>query len=59
MRQKDDLRFVHVLNNLSHGALTREDIELLESRVIKRQDIEKIVPLNCLRLFSINKEVDN
>lgn len=58
MRQKDDLEFAIALNNLAYGKLTQQNIELLESRVVKRTDVEKQVPINCLRLFSTNKEVD-
>lgn len=59
MRQKDDLAFVNALNNMAHNCMTEEDVKLLESRVIKREDIDKKVPLDCRRLFATNKEVDD
>lgn len=59
MRQKNDLKFIDALNHLACGEMRQEDIDLLETRVIKREEIEFKVSQNCLRLFSSNKEVDD
>lgn len=59
MRQKDDLKFIQALNNLAHGTVTQDDRDLLQTRVIKRKDMDKTVPKKCLRIFNTNKLVDD
>ncbi|CAD6226275.1 GSCOCG00011863001-RA-CDS, partial [Cotesia congregata] len=56
MRQKDDLKFAEALNNLVNGTLSKNDLNLFESRIVK--NVEKI-PRNAIHLFRTNDEVDN
>lgn len=58
MRQKNDLPFVNALNNLAQGQLTKQDIKLFETRVLKRSDVHKKVSQSCPRLFTTNNLVD-
>lgn len=59
MRQKDDLAFINALNNIANGKTTKEDRELFNTRVVKRNQIDSVVPKSCIRLFATNKAVDD
>ena len=54
MRQKEELRFIEVLNNLARGLTTADDINLINTRVVKPAD----VPVTAIRLFTTNKDVE-
>ncbi|XP_031629676.1 uncharacterized protein LOC116344956 [Contarinia nasturtii] len=55
MRQKDEAQFIVALNNLAAGKMTPEDIAFIKSR----QTQEDLVPLEAIRLFRSNADVDN
>lgn len=55
MRQKDDLNFVHALNNFARGIMSEEDIKLFKTREV----VEGQVPDNAMRLYYRNADVDH
>ena len=54
MRQKDEKQFIMALNNLAIGQMSKDDINLIESRQVSEPEI----PIGAIRLFSENKNVD-
>ncbi|EDS27530.1 conserved hypothetical protein [Culex quinquefasciatus] len=55
MRQKNDLKFVHALNNFARGEMNDDDIRLIKTREVK--EIE--VPDKAMRLYYANVDVEN
>ncbi|KAI8500856.1 hypothetical protein Bbelb_216740 [Branchiostoma belcheri] len=56
MRQKDDQDFAQLLNRIRTGNVTKDDITVLDARVITKED--KCYPKDALHVFKTNKEVD-
>lgn len=54
MRQKEDLEFVQILNNIARGDVHQRDIDILNTRVVNPTDI----PRCAIRLFNRNVDVD-
>ncbi|CAD6209869.1 GSCOCG00010855001-RA-CDS, partial [Cotesia congregata] len=55
MRQKNDVKFAKALNNLASGTLTKNDMSLFESRIVKANND---IPEGAIYLFRTNDEVD-
>ena len=58
MRQKDDAQFAELLNRIRVGEQTKDDINTLQTRSIKRDGQEYQNLRNELHLFPCNAEVD-
>ena len=56
MRQRGDVVFADLLMRLRKGQCTEEDLDLLQTRVISKQD--QLYPADVLHVFKTNKEVD-
>ena len=56
MRQKDDQHFAQLLMRVRTANCSQDDISLLKSRVISKQDVN--YPSQALHVFKTNKEVD-
>lgn len=54
MRQKNEKEFIEALNNLAIGRMTPENIELIISRQVNRND----VPKSAVRLYGRNVDVN-
>lgn len=54
MRQKDDLQFIHTLNNLALQTLSEDDIKLIKSREIPHKND---IPETAIRLYATNANV--
>jgi hypothetical protein len=60
VRQSNDLRFQNLLNNLRLKQVTREDVDLLNSRILSSLDEEKQAKFSTATcIFATNAEVDN
>ena len=55
MRQKEDKSYAELLNRLREGEHTKEDIELLKTRIIKPNDVN--YPIDAPHLFAYREEV--
>lgn len=53
MRQKNEVEFIRILNNLADGSTTTSDIEVLNSRVVS----SSCIPDSAIRLFTKNVDV--
>uniref|UniRef100_A0ABD2WVZ8 ATP-dependent DNA helicase n=1 Tax=Trichogramma kaykai TaxID=54128 RepID=A0ABD2WVZ8_9HYME len=54
MRQKNDIPFINVLNNIAKGKTTEFDCKLINTRTT----LENNIPTDIIRLYSTNKSVD-
>lgn len=54
MRQKEDLKFVNVLNNIATGNISIEDINFINTRLVN----PSTVPASAMQLFPTNILVD-
>jgi ATP-dependent exoDNAse (exonuclease V), alpha subunit - helicase superfamily I member len=54
MRQKEDLEFVQILNNIAKGEVKDRDIDIINTRVVNPSDI----PRGAIRLYNRNIDVD-
>ena len=55
-RQGDDFEYSELLNRMRDGSLTEEDIELLQTRVMREDDAE--IPKDALYLAATNAEIN-
>jgi len=56
MRQKDDQQFANILNRLREGIHSQQDISVLENRLIKEQDTEKVS--DVIHVYPTNDRVN-
>ncbi|KAI8483360.1 hypothetical protein Bbelb_389640 [Branchiostoma belcheri] len=56
MRQRDDQDFAALLQRVRTGDFTTQDMDLLRTRVIHKDDTN--YPVNALHIFKTNKDVD-
>ncbi|XP_078691416.1 uncharacterized protein LOC144921886 isoform X1 [Branchiostoma floridae x Branchiostoma belcheri] len=56
MRQRDDQDFAALLQRVRTGDCTTQDMDLLRTRVIHKDDTN--YPVNALHIFKTNKDVD-
>lgn len=57
MRQRDDIPFAHMLNNMASECMTADDVSLIQNRMFNGKKLLDI-PQEALHLFKTNVEVD-